>query len=85
MIIEIKSDIHAYVVYVNGRIRRTGFPTKRAAKAWIKRTIKTCQYCDKEMLDPIWVQHSECMYPMCLECKDRYSDRFSVVIDGAGR
>ena len=36
MIIEIKRDIHAYVVYVDGRIRRTGFPTKRAAKKWIK-------------------------------------------------
>ena len=86
-IVVIKRDIDAWVVYVDGKVhpRGTGFPTKKAAKEWIQRTVKTCQYCDTEMLDPIWVNRSECMYPVCLECKDRYPDRFTVVIDGAGR
>ena len=47
--------------------------------------VKNCQYCDTKIMNPIWVQRGECMYPICSECRGRYSDRFSVVIDGAGR
>ena len=110
MTISIKRDIHAYVVYVDGKIHRTGFPTRKAAKRFSRSLAKTstilrcdldhnqleslkifngavenCQYCDTKIMNPIWVQRGECMYPICSECRGRYSDRFSVVIDGAGR
>ena len=93
MRIQIKQDAHAvhhprvyvWAVYVDGKVHRTGFSTRRAAEKWAESTVKICQYCDAMITNPIWVQRSECMYPICSECKDRYPDRFTVVIDGAVR
>lgn len=47
MRIQIKQDIDAWVVYVNGKVhpQGTGFPTQQAAREWIQKNI----YCGDEM------------------------------------
>lgn len=39
MTISIKRDVDAWVVYVDGKVHRTGFPTRKAAEKWIKTTL----------------------------------------------
>ena len=37
----IKRDVDSWVVTVYGRVRRTGFPTKRSAKRFSRSVVKT--------------------------------------------
>ena len=41
-IVKIKRDIDALVVYVDGKVhpQGTGFPTRKAAKKWVKENLR---------------------------------------------